>query len=437
MKEGSKLGIRIEYNETRLDNGVRVISASMPHVNSAAMGLWAGVGGRYEPARLSGISHFIEHLLFKGTRKRSARDISQAIEGRGGYFNAFTQEESTCYYGRVASIHTEKVFDILADMYLNAKFSPSDIERERGVILEEIMMYRDQPEHLVQDALGQMLWVNHPVGRPLIGTADNLARMTRDDIIEFKNNKYVAENTVASFAGNIEHMKCVRRAEKLLGGMNGGKIPRCRPVTRTTVQSRQTVINKEIEQTHLAMGFRLFGRKDPRRFTLKLISIILGENTSSRLFQSIREQNGLAYSVSSGMHLFRDTGALVISAGLDRKRAGKAMKLIVRELNRMKNKRVSQRELRRAKDYAIGQLSISLENTISQMMWIGDHNVSLGRFLQPEEIIKEIESVSERDISNLAGEVIRSGNASTAMISPEDRSRHEEILVNSTAQLGS
>ncbi len=420
--------MKLNYSETTLDNGVRVISAHMPQVQSAAMGIWVGVGGRYEPARLSGASHFIEHLLFKGTKKRTARDISQAIEGRGGYFNAFTQEEATCYYARVAASHMPKVCEILADMYRNARFAPRDIEKERGVIIEEIMMYRDQPEHMVQDALGQILWVNHPVGRPLIGNLKTLTRMTREHLLDFKENKYVAVNTYAAYAGNVDHGRCVRLTESLLGGLNGGKQPRFRAVTPETEQRRSSFIQKEIEQTHLAMGFRLFGRQDPRRFTLKLLSVILGENMSSRLFQTVREQHGLAYSIHSGVHLFRDTGAFVISAGLERKRTDKAITLIMRELCRIKERRVGTHELRRAKDYAIGQLMISLENTISQMMWIGDYNIGQGKYVHPEDIIRQIERVTEKDIARLAGEVLGSENASTAMISADDTARYEDIV---------
>lgn len=427
--------MKLNYRETKLDNGVRVVSAQMSQVRSVAMGLWVAAGGRHEPARLSGVSHFIEHLLFKGTRKRTARDISQAIEGRGGYFNAFTQEESTCYYARVAAPHAPKVFEILADMYRNARFAPADIEKERGVIIEEIMMYRDQPEHLVQEALGRILWVNHPVGRPLIGDGKTLTRMTRGDLVDFKARQYVAANTIVAYAGKVEHEECVRRTETLLGKMKEGTPSRHRPVTPGIAQARYSVLHKNIEQTHLAVGFRLFGRGDPRRFALKLMSVILGENMSSRLFQTVREKHGLAYSVHSGIHLFRDTGALVISAGLDRKRADQATNLIMRELRRIKERRVSARELRRAKDYAIGQLLISLENTISQMMWIGDYNLSYGRYLHPEDIIRRMEAVTEQDITRLARQVLRPGQVSSALVSPEDKARQEELLKGNMARL--
>ena len=204
-----------------IPNGIRVATAAMDSVESVAMGVWVAVGGRHEPARLAGISHFIEHLLFKGTRTRSARDISRAIEGRGGYFNAFTQEESTCYYARVAAEHRWPVFDILADMYLNPRFAADDINRERGVIMEEISMYKDQPHHLVQELLGELLWWKHPLGRALIGTEKTVRGISRADILGYKRDRYLPGSTVVIFAGKVDHDQCVEKVQRLLGRTSG------------------------------------------------------------------------------------------------------------------------------------------------------------------------------------------------------------------------
>ncbi len=410
--------MNLDYQETTLPNKVRVVTARMPQVQSVACGIWVGVGGRYESARQSGASHFIEHLLFKGTPTRSARAISQAIEGRGGYFNAFTQEESTCYYARISAKHAWRALDILTDMYLHPRFAPTDIDRERGVIIEEIMMYRDQPQQLVQDFLGELLWDRHPVGRPLIGTPENIARMTRDELIEFKARKYVGGNTCIAFAGKVEHEACVQRVQDALAELPGQRAPSRTAVTAKTGQRGLYVHPKEVEQTHLAMAFRLFGRQDPRRFTLKLLSVILGENMSSRLFQQVRERHGLAYSIHSGMHLFDDTGAFVITAGLEKARTTKAVELIVTELARLRDKPVSAQELKRAKDYAIGQMEIGLENTINQMMWIGENKLAYGSIIQPAEVMSCLQQVTASDIEQLAQDIFTSERVSVALVTP-------------------
>ena len=426
----------LNFNETTLSNGIRVATTTMPNIESVAMGVWVGVGGRYEDKQISGVSHFIEHLLFKGTKSRSAKDISQAIEGRGGYFNAFTQEESTCYYARISAEHMKSTFAILADMYLNPKFSTVDIDKERGVIIEEIMMYKDQPQHLVQEILGELLWQDHALGRPLIGTGDTVGKMSRADILDFKKAKYVADNTVVVFAGKVDHDECVKVAEKLLGRVRKAGKPAYANVTRQTKQKGIHVLAKDIEQTHLALGIRLFGRHDRRRYPLKLLSVILGENMSSRLFQVVRERHGLAYSIHSSVQLFEETGVLDVQAGVDGHRLSRAIELILSELAKTKDKPVGAQELRRAKDYAIGQLRIGLESTSNQMMWVGENLMSYGCFIQPSEIIQKIEAVSEKDIHRVAGEVLNQKDLSVAMITPGGNEQHAGLIRANMAVLG-
>lgn len=418
----------LNFRESTLPNGIRLATAEMPHVESVAMGVWVGVGGRYEEKKLSGVSHFIEHLLFKGTENRSAKDISQAIEGRGGYFNAFTQEESTCYYARIAARHMWNVFDILCDMYLHPKFAKEDIDKERGVIVEEILMYQDLPQHKVQEMLGELVWSGHALGRPLIGTEENIRRVSRAEIMGFKNTKYIADNTLVVLAGKVDHDECLKRVAAFLGHVGGRRKPVYARVTGKTPQEDVAVLAKDIEQTHMAMGFRLFGRHDKRRYILKALSIILGENMSSRLFQVVREKHGLAYSVHSSVELFDETGVLAIQAGLDRNRIGKAVALIFRELAKLKEKRVGPRELRRAKDYTIGQIRIGLESTINQMMWVGENIMGYGEFMQPDEVLKRIERVTEKDIRELAGDILTRRNLSVAMITPGGGEAQKKVI---------
>lgn len=422
----------MNVKETVLANGLRVATSAMPAVESVALGIWVGVGGRYESASRSGISHFIEHLLFKGTTRLSAKDISQAIEGRGGYCNAGTQEEATCYYARAAYDHTWKVFEVLAEMYLHPRFDAADIEKERGVILEEIMMYRDQPEQVVQEMLSRSLWKNHALGRPLIGTPTSLRRLTRGHLLEFKRTNYVPANTVLTFAGRVEHGRCVERVASLLRRRAACPGPAFKRVTPQVCQERVVLKSKEIEQAQLAMGFRVFGRFDERRYALKLLNVILGENMSSRLFQVVREKHGLAYAVQSGVQLFAETGALVVSAGLDRARKDKAIALILRELCRLKRERVSGRELARAKEYVVGHLRLALENPSGHMMWLGEHLLNYRRCPAPEEIIRAIRLVRAEDVRQAARDVFRERRVSLSLLSPglapEDGARWRAML---------
>lgn len=427
--------MQMNVNVSEIRNGMRVATAAMPGVESVAMGVWVNVGGRCEPRRLSGISHFIEHLLFKGTTTRSARDISQAIEGRGGYFNAFTQEESTCYYARIGAEHGWHVLEILADMYLHPRFAADDINRERGVIVEEISMYKDQPHHLVQEMLGELLWVNHPLGRPLIGTEKTVRGMSRDDILGYKADRYLPRGTVVVFAGKVDHEKCVSRTEAMLGRAAKAGRTGFASIGRGVAQKDVAVMGRDSEQTHLALGVRVFGRHDPRRYALKLLSIVLGENMSSRLFQVVREKHGLAYSVHSSVHFYSDTGVLDIAAGVDTKRSSKAVDLIVQEVARMREKPVGAQELRRAKDYAIGQLRIGLENSGNQMMWVGDNLLSYGKVIQPAEVVKRLEAVGPADIQRVAQQVLQRRQASLAMITPGGGDAHAAMARKALARL--
>lgn len=408
----------MEVRETRLGNGIRVVTAALPRIQSVAIGVWVGVGGRYESPKLSGISHFIEHLVFKGTEKRSARDISQAIEGRGGFCNAFTQEEITCYYARVAYDHTWKALDILSDMYLHPRFDQGDIDREKGVIVEEIMMYRDQPEHVVQEMLTENMWCDHELGRPLIGSPETLKNITRDQVMAFKRKKYVPDATVLAFTGKVNHDECVHEVTRQMGRVRPAPAPSYRLVDAAVAQRGLVLKSKEIEQTHMTLGFRIFGRHDKRRYALKVLNVILGENMSSRLFQTVREKHGLAYSIGSGLQLFAETGAFVISAGLDRNRRAKAIELILREVKKIKNEPVSATELNLAKQYIVGHLRLALESPLGQMMWLGEHLLNYGSVISPEEVVSAITAIRTEDVQKTAEAVFKDRLATFSMLSP-------------------
>ncbi|MBI2438824.1 MAG: insulinase family protein [Lentisphaerae bacterium] len=406
----------MDIHQTELANGIRVATSAFARVRSVALGVWVGVGARYETRALAGISHFIEHLLFKGTARLSARDISQAIEGRGGFCNAFTQEELTCYYARTADNHTWKALAILTEMFRHPRFAPADIEKERGVIIEEIMMYRDQPEQVVQEMLNAALWQDHCLGRPLIGYPETLRGLGRQQILSFKNQKYVPQKTVFVFAGHVKHEECVRQVEKLMRGVVRAREPGYQRVSAAVPQERLALKAKDIEQTQLALGFRIFGRNDSRRYALKLLNVILGENMSSRLFQVVREKHALAYAIHSSAQLFAETGDLVISAGLDRKRDLKALELIVREIQRLKRRPISPPELQRAKEYVLGQIRLGLESPAGHMMWVGDHVLNYGKVITPEELLAAIQAVQAEDIQELANAIFRERRTSLAWL---------------------
>ncbi|MEI8139993.1 MAG: pitrilysin family protein [bacterium] len=403
----------------RLPSGIRVVTAPMPHVESISMGVWVGAGGRCEAAAQSGVSHFLEHILFKGTTRRTAREISQAIEGRGGDINAFTQEENTCYYARVAAAHSWQALDVLLDMIQHPRMSPVDIKKERDVIIEEIMMVRDQPHQQVEETLGELMWLNHPLGRPLAGTCETVKAIGREELLAYKAKHYVPANIVVAFAGKLDHAACVERVQAAFPEKGRALPLPFAPLGKGVKRKPLDVLSKEVEQAHMALGFRTFGRRDPRRFALKLFSVILGENMSSRLFQVVREQYGLAYAIQCGGHMFHDTGGFVITGGLDRTRLERAMALIARELRRIKETPVGKRELERARDYSIGQIQLGLESTTSQMMWIGEHILAYGRVKAPEEGIESLKKVTAAEIQQLACEILRPEHASLAMVLPD------------------
>ncbi len=420
--------MRMDVNESVLPNGLRVISSRLPHVESLAAGLWVRVGGRHEPPRLSGASHFIEHMLFKGTARRSARRISEAIEGCGGHLNAFTQEESTCLYARIPAARRGRALDVLADMLKHSRFDPAEIERERGVIFEEIMMVEDQPQQRVQEMLSEAVWRDHPLGRPLAGTPETLAGTSRDDLLDFRARHYTAPNIVLAVAGNADHARVVAETERFLADLSPSPAPSFEPATASVPQSRTAFVFKPIEQAHVALGVRIFGRRDKRRFALRVLNVVLGENMSSRLFQIVREKHGLAYAIHSHAQLLHDTGLFAVSAGLDRHRTPQAMRLIAREMARLKEKPVGAAELRRAKDYLIGQIQLGWESTGNQMTWLGETLVGLGRFVSPDEIVAAIARVTAADLLALARAVLRPDRLSFAAILPESLRGSENDL---------
>lgn len=414
---------------TRLENGLTIATAEMPHMASVSVGLWVGIGARYESPEVNGVCHFIEHLLFKGTKKRTPGEISQAVEGIGGYLNAFTSEEATCFHSRACHDQFATLIEVLMDMFLSSRFAKPDIDKESDVIKEEIAMYLDQPQHHVQELLNRTLWPNHPLGRPITGTPATLDRMTRDVLVGYLRKHYLASNSLLVAAGRLDHDKIVRQVRRYAAKFQVGVKPGFSATSDTQTKPRLSLFTSRTEQTQIALGIRTCSRHDPRRFALRLLNTILGENMSSRLFQVIREDLGLAYSIYSNPSFFEDTGDLVVSAGLDTDNIEKVIKLVLEALRRLAEKPVSPGELRRAKDYVIGQMQLSLESTDNRMNWVGEQLLSYGRVIHPGEIKRRLVAVSPSQILEAAQEFFRPERLNLALVSPLKSLRHADRLL--------
>ncbi len=406
------------YQITTLPNGVTVATAAMPQMKSVCVGLWLGVGGRHEPAEVSGISHFIEHMLFKGTASRSAEQISQSVEGLGGYLNAFTSEDHTCFYARVVADRCHDVLEVLFDMFLRSRFADEDIAKERNVIREELAMYYDQPQQYVHELLNQVQWPDQPLGRPLAGSDATLKRIRRPHFKAYLDRCYVSEATLVCAAGAVDHDALVAEVTRLSKHCRTGPKPAFVPAVHPRTQPGICLDTRKTSQAQLALGIRTSSRHDPRRYALRLLNAVVGETMSSRLFVELRENRGLAYDIHSSLSFFEDTGDLVISAGLDADNVEKALKLMLRELRRLSEKPIGAAELRRAKDYVIGQMELNLESTENHMMTIGEQILGWGKITAPEEVARRLRAVRPSDIRRATEDFLKPERMSLALVSP-------------------
>lgn len=407
-----------EYEITKLDNGLRIISCHMPGMESAAIGVWIGVGGRFEEEKTHGISHLIEHLLFKGTKKRSSPQISRTIEGVGGHINAYTSEEYTCYMVKVRGKHQRLAIDVLGDMVSNPLFSPEDIEKERLVVKEEIHMILDHPAHYVGELVHQLMWPGHPLGRMLSGTEESIDSIRREDILNFCSRNYFPRNILISAAGNVDMKDLIKDAKRYIAKKPGYKTPKITAFKPRQTQPEVKIITKPTEQIHVCMGVRAVPREDPDRYTVKLLSTILGENMSSRLFQIIREKHGLSYDISSGVSYFKDTGGFIISSGVKQNKLEKFLELTLSELEKIKKNSVTQSELNRAKEFYEGQLALGFEKTMTRMLWMGENLLSTGKVPTAKEVLSEVHKVKAEDIHRLSNRIFNSSNLNIAVIGP-------------------
>ena len=405
-------------NVTQLPSGLTIVTAAAPHLASISLGLWMGVGGRHEPASWNGVAHFIEHMLFKGTTRRSPLALSQAIEGIGGYLNAFTSEEHTCIFSKALHDRLPELLDVLMDMFLHSKFSPADLKLERDVIKEELAMYLDEPQHHVQELINETLWPDHPLGRPLTGTVATLDGLQRADLRTFLQRNYVAANTIIAAAGRLQHQEVVCAVERYARHFPLGSRPSFQPVVNTQTAPRTRLFTKDTAQTQMVLAFRTCSRHDKRRFALRLLNALLGENMSSRLFQELREERGLAYNVQSSISFFEDVGTLDVSMGLDTDNVGAALRLIRRELRRLRERAPGRAELLRARDYVVGQMELSLENSENHMNWLGEQWLGFGRLISPETVKRQLAQVTAANLREVARDFFRSDRLNLALVSP-------------------
>jgi predicted Zn-dependent peptidase len=412
---------------TEYGSGLRVVTERVPGVRSVTLGFWAAVGSRDEPARIAGASHFLEHLLFKGTRSRTARDIAEAFDAVGGDLNAFTGREHTAFYARVLDVDLPMAVEHLADMLQDSLLRSEDLEAERQVILEEINMTNDSPDQLVHDLFAETLWEDHPLGRPVLGRAETVSATKRDQVRRFWKRHYVPHNLVIVAAGNVRHERLTSLIESYFetGPKIRGRRSRVRDGGRPPGASGAVrVLRRDTEQAHICYGSSGLARRDTRRFAFGVVNNAVGEGMSSRLFQEVREKRGLAYSVYSYHSMYAETGAYCVYAGTTPRRAREVLEVVRRELEDVVEKGISPDELERAKGHMKGGLVLSQEDTSARMNRLGRSEIAHGEILTVDEVIERIDGVTGEETRDVAAEVL-DGPPTLAVIGPF----HEDELM--------
>jgi predicted Zn-dependent peptidase len=417
------------HQQTTLDNGLRVITEPMPHTRSVAVCIFIGVGSRYEAEPQAGISHFIEHLCFRGTTRRTnSREISEAIEGVGGIINAATDKELTVYWCKVAQPHFPLALDVLADILHHSRLDPADIERERQVITEEISMSKDSPSQLVNMLIDELLWPQHPLGRDIAGSKESVAAISRETIVDYLVHQYLPANSVVSIAGAGEHQEMVGAVEKALGDWSGPKTHPTYSLYKKRKFPRLRIEPKETEQAHLCLGLSGLPLLHPKRFILDLLNVILGEGMSSRLFTEIRDRLGLAYNIYSYAEHFSDTGSITVYAGVEPKNLQVAIKAILEQLSQLKEP-VPQAELTKAKELAKGRLLLRMEDSRSVASWLGGQEILTQRILSVDQVIAIIDAINAEEIKELACELLVANQLRLAVVGPIADEPLQELLV--------
>lgn len=418
------------YRHTTLPNGIRILTAELSHVRSASIAFYFGVGSRYESAEISGMAHFIEHMVFKGTQRfPTAQIISETIEGVGGVLDAATDKEVTVFSAKVASRHFDLAMDLLADMVRAPRFEPEEMEKERRVIIEEIGMYRDSPPDWVGVLADETFWPDMPLGREVAGTRETVLGLSPEAVRAFHQAHYVPGNLVISIVGDLSHERIVEAVAQRLGDWPARPVPLWVPCPPPPGPARVVVDQRKTEQTNIALLSLGISHTDPDYYPLVLLSAILGDGMSSRLFLEVREKQGLAYDISAGAEHYYDTGAFGVYAGVDPKRAEDALRAIITELARVREEPVLDAELTRAREYTKGRMTLRLENTFSVASWLGGQEILLGKVYELDEVLALLDAVTPADIQRVARQLFRGEWLRLAVIGPHKSAAPFERLL--------
>ncbi|MFC1924658.1 M16 family metallopeptidase [Chloroflexota bacterium] len=416
------------YKKTTLSNGLRVTTGNMPHTRSICISIFIGTGSRYERAEEAGISHFIEHLCFKGTQRRAtSKEISEAIEGVGGVLNGGTDKELTVYWCKVARPNFILAVDVLADMLSHSKFAPDDIEKEKQIITEEINMGLDSPQQRVGMLIDELIWPDQPLGRDIAGSKNTIATFTRQNTLNYLAQQYRADNLVISIAGDITHEEAANSLEDVFHGWHRGANKAYHPAEVEQHQPKIQIEQRDTEEAHLCLAVPGLSLNHPDRYILDLLSVVLGEGMSSRLFVEIREKRGLAYAIVSLVDHFMDTGALTVYAGIDPRRLPTTVEAILSELNQLKEG-IPEVELRKAKEICKGRLLLRMEDTRSVAGWLGIQELLLGKIHTVDQVVSIIESIQADDLTRVAQSLLIGEKLNLAVVGPVDGNHLEELL---------
>jgi len=415
------------YTKTVLDNGLRVITSVMPHTRSVCLAFLVGAGSCYENEEDAGISHFAEHMYFKGTKRRpTAKEISQDVEGVGGIINAGTDKEMTVFWCKVADAHFPVALDVLSDLLCNSRFDSNDIEQECRVIIEEINMNMDIPQQRVNMLIDELLWPNQPLGREIIGSKETVASTTREQMLRYIRHQYLPNDTVISIAGNIQPDEALARIEALFHDWSAGQVSEGYVTNSRQDTPRLRIEHKNSEQVHLCLGVHGFSRFHPRRFALDLLNTAFGVGMSSRLFTEIRENKGLAYDIHSYVEHFLNSGSFAIYAGVDTNKAETAIATIVEEMGKLRQG-IAADELRRAKELSKGRLQLRLEDSQNVALWLGGQELLRREILDIDQVISIIEAITEDELKQVAQEILVDNGLNLAVVGPVKK---EEPLLN-------
>jgi len=408
------------YEKRILSNGLRLVFEKITYVKSVSIGIWMGTGSRNETMDNNGVSHFIEHMLFKGTPKRTSKQIAESIDSLGGQLNAFTGKECTCFYARCLDSHLDIAVDVLSDMLFNSLFSAKDIKLEKKVIVEEIGMYEDSPEELVHDILSSSAWKNNPLGYSILGTAKSVGDLSRQDILDYMSKNYTPGNTVISVAGNFDTDHIANLIETYFGKwlQNHEKSNVEKAIFTPSINIKE----KEIEQVHMCIGLNAIEHGNDKLYTEIAINNVLGGGMSSRLFQKIRENKGLVYSIYSYPTSYKDSGLFTIYAAMNPLNVKEVLKLVKNEINQLCSKGLSEEEISKSKEQLKGSYIIGLESTSARMNSIGKSELMLGKIYSPEEVLEKIDQINRKEIEDTIDMVFRNQKASLALVGklPED-----------------